>query len=200
MAAYGPILRPSTVSSSAPIDPSPDHPSPARRSLNEFGFTWVFGVPSTPKVALVRVLKNLCYFREYYTLIVWLILFVSLVPKRHESLIFLVALTAVAYLYNLLTRAIHDSVVSHKVIDPRLVLALIGIIVIVELVITKAIVHLLVSLAIGVPIILVHAILRVSNDIVGNQETFEVGELVSLVGRAATSNQTRRLYSSLILY
>ncbi|GLT73416.1 hypothetical protein SLA2020_452770 [Shorea laevis] len=68
------------------------------------------------------------------------------------------------------------------VIDRRLVLALLAIVTAVELILTRAAIHLGVTLACGIPIILVHAILRVTDDLFVGEEACAAGELVPLVG------------------
>ncbi|XP_030967440.1 uncharacterized protein LOC115987964 isoform X2 [Quercus lobata] len=68
-----------------------------------------------------------------------------------------------------------------RIIDKRLVLTLLAIGTAVELILTRAAIHLLVSLACGIPIVLVHAVLRVSDDLFVGEEACAAGELVPLV-------------------
>ncbi|XP_058086499.1 PRA1 family protein F4-like [Magnolia sinica] len=183
MAIYGTVQRPSTLASSAFTEPARPRPGSDRRVPSGFSLLRSFNIPSSAEAAAVRIIRNLGYFRVLYILLLWSILFMSLVPRRRVSLIFLVATTAVSCLYLLLLQAVPDSVVLHKIIDRRLVLALLMIVTIVELVLTCATIHLLVSLAIGVPIILVHAVLRSQDDLFVNEQASAAGELVPLVDK-----------------
>lgn len=183
MASYGTIQRPSTLPNPASFKPSqpPSTSTHTHKNMTHFNPLQYFNIPSSPEAAAIRIVRNLRYFRIYYTLLVWLILFVSLIPRRRLSLILLVATTAVGCFYLLLLRAIPDSVILHRIIDPRLVVALLGIVTVVELVLTRATIHLLVSLAVGVLIILVHAVLRMGDDLYVTEEAMAVGELLPLV-------------------
>ncbi|XP_010246106.1 PREDICTED: PRA1 family protein F3-like [Nelumbo nucifera] len=185
MANYGTIHRLSKTSSSI------DHAQVkvddlSRKAPKELVLLRYMAIPSSPEAAAVRIIRNLGYFWVYYTLIIWVILLVSLVPRRRLSLIFLVVMTVVTCFYLLLLRAFPSSIILHnKFIDRRLVLALIAIITVVELILTRAAIHLLVSLAIGIPIILVHAVLRVGDDLFVSEEASAGGELVPLLSRTA---------------
>lgn len=182
MASYGTMQRPATSSTATlKADQPDDSKDSTRKRLNDFKLLCPFNIPLSPEAAAVRIIRNLGDFGLYYTLFVWIILFISLVPKRKVSLIFLVAMTVVACLYLLLLRALPNSVVLHRVIDKWLVLALLAIVTGVELILTRAAIHLLITLACGIPIILVHAVLRVRVDLFVGEEACAAGELVPLV-------------------
>lgn len=185
MASYGTIQRPSPLPSAVlhpPFQP-PSTSTHTHKNMTHFNLLQYFNIPSSPEAAAVRLVRNLRYFHVYYTLLVWLILFVSLIPRRHLSLILLVVMTIVGSFYLLLLRAIPDSVILHRIIDPKLVLASLGLVTVVELVITRATIHLLVSLAVGGFIILVHALLHMGDDLYVTKEAMAVGELLPLVNK-----------------
>jgi len=184
MASYGTNYRPiaSSTTSASKADQPDESKDSTRKNRNNFKLLCPYNIPLTPEAAAVRIIRNLRYFGLYYILFVWIILFISLVPKRKVSLIFLVAMTVVTCFYLILLRALPNSVVLHQVIDRRLVLALLAIVTVVELILTRAAIHLGVTLACGIPIILVHAILRVTDDLFVGEEACAAGELVPLVG------------------
>ncbi|KAF2322102.1 hypothetical protein GH714_006652 [Hevea brasiliensis] len=87
-----------------------------------------------------------------------------LIPKRKVSLILLVIMTYVGSLFLLLLRAVPSSNIVHKILDKRVVLSVIVVASMFELVLTHAGIHLLVSLAGSLPVVLVHAVLWVRED------------------------------------
>lgn len=138
-------------------------------------------VPPTPEAASLRVTRNLGRFAWYYVSLIWISLFISLVPCRKVSLIYFVSTTAATCVYLLLLRAYPKSVVLHKILDKRLVLSLLAIAAVVELILTEAAVHLCVTLACGAPIILLHAVLLAAEDFYVVEEGSVAGESVPLI-------------------
>uniref|UniRef100_A0A5B7BZ06 PRA1 family protein n=1 Tax=Davidia involucrata TaxID=16924 RepID=A0A5B7BZ06_DAVIN len=185
MASYGTIHRPHLTSAS--LTSQTDDES-KRKNRNNFKLICPFNIPSSPETAAVRIIRNLGSFGLYYTLFVWVILFITLIPKRKVSLIFLVAMTVVTSLYLLLLRLLPNSVVLHRIIDKRLVLALLAIVTAVELILTRAAIHLFVTLAAATPVILVHAVVRVRDDLFVDEEACAAGELVPLVYKKKSSD------------
>lgn len=116
----------------------------------------------------------------YYSIFVWTVLFITLIPRRKVSLILLVAMTEVTFLYFLLLRALPSSVVLHKIIGKRVVLFLLFMITSVELIVTGAFVHLFVTLSATIPIVILHAVLSKRDDVFVNEGRGD-GELVRLV-------------------
>ncbi|XP_059440154.1 PRA1 family protein F3-like [Corylus avellana] len=191
MASYGTMHRPTASSSTSPSkgDRPDDSKDSTRKKRNDFKLLCPFNVPLSPEAAAVRIIRNLGYFGLYYTIFVWIILFISLVPKRKVSLIFLVAMTLVTCFYLILLRALPNSVgLLDKVIDKRLVLAFLAAVTAAELILTRAGIHLCVTLACGIPIILVHAVLRVTDDLFVGEETCAAGELVPLVSMKSSGD------------
>jgi len=186
MTSYGTntIHRPPPATTSPPLSVDAQHDdskSSARRNRNNFKLICPFNLPPTAEAAAVRIIRNLSYFGLYYVIFMWVILFIALLPKRKVSLIFLVAMTVVTCLYLLLLRLLPDSVVLHKVIDKRLVFALIVIVTTVEMVLTRAAIHFFVTVGAATPVVMVHAVLRVRDDLFATEEDCAAGELVPLV-------------------
>ncbi|XP_022635676.1 uncharacterized protein LOC106759622 isoform X2 [Vigna radiata var. radiata] len=85
----------------------------------DFKIYWPFNMPLTSEAAALRVIRNLENLGLYYTLFVWIILFIVLIPHLFAA--------------------------------------------IVQLILTEAGIHLAVTLACAVPLVLVHAVLWVSH-------------------------------------
>lgn len=163
-----------------------DSKASTRKNRNNFKLICPFNLPPTPEAAAVRIIRNLSYFGLYYVLFMWVILFIALLPKRKVSLVFLVVMTVVTCLYVLVLRLLPISVVLHKVIDKRLVFALIVIVTAVEMVLTRAAIHFFVTVAAATPVVMVHAVLRVRDDLFVNEENCAAGELVPLVHKSTS--------------
>ncbi|KAF5731600.1 hypothetical protein HS088_TW18G00281 [Tripterygium wilfordii] len=163
MANYGATQRPH-LNSTPPSDHDFDDSTGKQRK--EFRFVCPFNIPSTPEAAAIRIIKNLHHFGLYYSLFVWIVLFITLIPKRKVSLIYLVIMTYVTTVYVLLIRALPSASFLHKIIGRGVVLPLIGLGTMVELILTEAGLHLLICLAATMPIVLVHAVLWVRDDVV----------------------------------
>ncbi|KAF3445601.1 hypothetical protein FNV43_RR10777 [Rhamnella rubrinervis] len=182
MASYGTIQRPSTTSSSStpsvPTDQPYEPKDSALKRVGDFKLIFPFNIPTTPESAAVRIIKNLGSYGVYYTLFIWLILFISLIPRRKVSLIFLTAMSYVTCLCLLLLR---DCVVLQKIIDRRWLLPLLAVVTMVELVVTEAAIHLFVCLGCGIPVVLVHAVLlRPRDDVFVEEASGNVEVLVPL--------------------
>lgn len=133
------------------------------KMYHDFKIYCPFNIPLTSEAAGIRIIRNLRNLGLYYTLFVWIILFITLIPKRKLSLILLVIMTYVTTLYCLLLRACPNSVMLHRIIDKKFVLALLVFATVVQLVVTEAGIHLAVTIACVVPLVLVHAVLWVSH-------------------------------------
>ncbi|KAK4267938.1 hypothetical protein QN277_024656 [Acacia crassicarpa] len=165
MASFGTVQRIPT--SSSPPSSSADQPkepkAPHEKQFKDFNFYCPLNIPLTPEAAALRIIRNLGNLGLYYTLFVWIILFITLIPQRKVSLILLVIMSYVTTLYLLLLRAYPNSYVLHRVIDKRFVLALLAIATMVQLIITRAGIHLGVTLACAMPLVLLHAVLWISD-------------------------------------
>jgi hypothetical protein len=196
MAGHGTIQRPSTMSTpTTPTDPE-DSTGKNRDDFErpEFRLVCPFSIPSSPEAASLRIIRNLGHFALYYTHFVWIVLFIALIPERKVSLIFLVIMTYVASLYLLLLRALPPNFyLLDKIIDKSIVLGLIAVATMIELIATEAGLHLVITLAATVPIVLIHAVLWVREDFCVEERTGGGGggggdgELVPLVDDESTA-------------
>lgn len=160
MASPGPIQRPSVAAQASASMPQKDSSMASRKDHGySFNLTCPLGIPPTSEAAAIRVIKNLAFFGLYYMLFVYIVLFIALIPERKVSLVYLVATKEIAFLYLLLLRALPNSFVLHKMIDKRFGLFLFCIIAGVLMIVTKAGVHLLITLVSTIPAVLVHAAL-----------------------------------------
>lgn len=169
-------------SSSQPDQPKMSMSLDEGKIHREFAFLGLLAFPSSPEAAAARIIHNLGYFRLYYALFLWVIIFASLAPKRHISLILFFAVSAVTCFYLLVLRLIPTaSAVPYKTIDTRLVVALLQIVAAVALILTHAGIHLVVSLASGIPVVLLHAVLQVTDDYSVHEHVSATSEVVPLV-------------------
>ncbi|GMH17616.1 hypothetical protein Nepgr_019457 [Nepenthes gracilis] len=165
----------STTSPKAPADPPTNHTEDPRRTTSarrirvSFSIAWPFNLPSTPEEALARIASNFAYFKLYYAIFLWAVLFISLIPRRKLSLLFLVLMTNVTVMYLLLLKAMPNSNLL-KFIDRRAVLAVLAVATAVELILTGAGLHLLITLACTTSVMLGHAVLQVNNGLIVTEE------------------------------
>ena len=176
MANFGTTQRVPTSSTPSSTAESYEPKGPHEKHFRIF---CPFSIPLTSEAAAARIIRNLGNYGLYYTHFLWIILFITLIPQRKVSLILFVIMTYVTSLYFLLLRTWPNSVLLHRIIDKSFVLALIAIATAVQLVLTEAGIHLAVTLACSVPIVLVHAVLWVGLD------AFEVEEASSGAGERA---------------
>ncbi|KAI4356609.1 hypothetical protein L6164_000619 [Bauhinia variegata] len=165
MANFGTTQRIATSSTPSLSGDSLDEPKGHhQKPLNDIKFYCPCNIPLTSEGAAIRIIRNLANFGLFYTLFVWIILFITLIPQRKVSLILLVIMSYVTTLYLLLLRACPNSFLLHKIMDKRFVLPLLAIATAAQLIATEAGIHLGVTLACSVPIVLVHAVLWISED------------------------------------
>ncbi|KAM6542633.1 hypothetical protein CsatB_007080 [Cannabis sativa] len=176
MANYGTVQRPSTTSASPSLG-EPYNPKNSTRknlSVSDFKHLWPFNIPTTSESAAVRIIRNLGDFGLFYALFIWIGLFISLIPERKVSLIYLVIMTYITSVYLLVLRALPMSIDLNRFIDKKVVLFILAIVTMVELILTKAGLHLLATLGCGVPIILVHAVFTIRSELsVGGEDAVE---------------------------
>ncbi|KAJ8565548.1 hypothetical protein K7X08_008124 [Anisodus acutangulus] len=188
MASYGAAVQRSPATCANP--PSQTQPDESKQSPNleekkkpfSFQTTCQFNIPATDEAAAVRIIKNLGKFGLYYAEFVFIVLFIALIPQRKVSLVYLVAFKEVAILYLLLLRAVANSVLFRWLIvfDTRpVILPLLTIGTALALIFTDAGIHLLITLAATVSIIMAHAVLADSSLNEENNQEYE--PLVSTV-------------------
>lgn len=206
MASFGPVQRPSvtTQASDASLpqkDSSMASPQKDHRYSFSFNFNFVcpLSIPSSPEAAAIRIVKNLVSFGIYYLLFVYLVLFIALIPKRKVSLCYLVGVREIVSLYLLLLGALPKSFLLNKISYKSFVLFLLCIIACilatVAMILTKAGLHLLITVVSTTPVILVHATLwREDLKFVTSEEEDSADakeEMVSLIlGDAAAADES----------
>lgn len=154
------VQRPPSSAAAQPSESTADNnnePKNASKTPSGFTIMWPFNVPSTEEGAIARISNNFKSFGLCYAEFVFIVLFITLIPRRKVSLIYLVIMKEIAFLYVMLLRALPNSILLHKIIDKRFVFFILTIITGVELLLTRAAIHLLATLLSTIPIIFAHA-------------------------------------------
>ncbi|KAG4922580.1 PRA1 family protein F2 [Glycine max] len=195
MANFGTTQRtPNTTTTPSPPSLDPYEPKgPHEKLYTDFKIYWPFTMPLTSEAAAIRVIRNLEHLGLYYTLFVWIILFIVLIPHRKLSLIILVIMTYVIVIYCLVLRAYPKSIFLHRTIDKKFVLALLVFATFVQLILTEAGIQLAVTLACAVPFVLVHAVLWVSHHAFEIEDDSGTKELTPLVGHNGCACRAKAL-------
>ncbi|VFQ84294.1 unnamed protein product [Cuscuta campestris] len=151
---------PSSTSSSPPPQPGLQNPKEKdHQPPITFHVTIPFSLPVSPESAASRIIRNMGKFGLYYFEFVWIVLFIALVPQRKVSAIIMAATKEAAIAYLLLLRGVPASLVlARKILDRKLlVLGLLGVGTGAALVATHSGLHLLITLAATLPLVLAHA-------------------------------------------
>ncbi|KAI6692633.1 hypothetical protein NL676_020343 [Syzygium grande] len=151
-------------------------PFPTRRPWREFLDLSSFSLPYSPTDAASRVAKNLGHFRLNYAIVTLLAVFLGLLWHPVALMVFTAVLLAWYALYFSVDQPL---VVLGRSFDDRVVLAGLSFVTAIALVLTGVGLNVLISLAIGVFVIGLHAGFRNSEDLYVDEE--ESG-LFSVVG------------------
>ncbi|KAF9685170.1 hypothetical protein SADUNF_Sadunf03G0026600 [Salix dunnii] len=127
-----------------------------------------FNFPGKLSEAAARARTNIAYFTMNYALVVLVILFLSLLWHPISLIVFIVMGIAWVFLYFLRDEPL---VVLGHTIDDRVVLIVLGVLTIVFLLLTHVTMNVLISLLIGVVLILIHGVLRKTDDLLLDEET-----------------------------
>ncbi|XP_064952906.1 uncharacterized protein LOC135608797 isoform X2 [Musa acuminata AAA Group] len=166
MATYGGVLR----RSAAVVERARDSARRTRKALARFACPQAFAGPPDAEAAAVRAVRNLRSFRLHYALLLWVLLLASLFPRRRATMLFFMAASKAAFFYGVLLKAFPNSALLRQVLDRRLAAALVLAVVGVELVMTRAVPQFLLAMAIGLPVVLLHAVFRVRDDLTASSE------------------------------
>lgn len=107
-----------------------------------------------------------------YAIIVLVILFLSLIWHPISLIVFVVLMAVWLFLYFLRDEPL---VIFHRVIDDRVVLTVLSVLTLVLLLLTGATMNILVSVLVGIVVIVMHAVLRRTDDLFLDEEGAEAG-------------------------
>ncbi|KAF3785799.1 PRA1 family protein F2 [Nymphaea thermarum] len=138
-----------------------------RRPWREMVHLHALGIPSGFRDALARFRRNLGYFRVNYAIIVLIIVFLSLLWHPISLIVFLAMFVLWFFLYFFRDEPL---VIFGRTIDDRIILITLSIITIIVLLLTHVTLNVVVSLAIGLAIIVLHGVFRKTDDLFVHEE------------------------------
>ncbi|KAJ0677464.1 putative prenylated rab acceptor P [Helianthus annuus] len=121
-----------------------------------------FNFPHTISEATPRFKTNINYFRMNYAIIMLIILFLSLLWHPISLIVLGVLMAAWLFFYFLRDEPL---MVFNRVIDDGVVLTVLAVVTIVLLLFTDATQNILSSVVVGVAVVVVHAVLRRTDDL-----------------------------------
>ncbi|AES67874.1 putative prenylated rab acceptor PRA1 [Medicago truncatula] len=126
-----------------------------------------FNLPSNFHDAISRIKTNISFFQMNYAIILLIILFLSLLWHPISLIVFVVLIAAWLFLYFLRDEPI---VIFGRLISDRVILVLMLILTVGLLLLTGAILNILIAVAVGVVVILLHAAFRNTSDLFLDEE------------------------------
>ncbi|KAJ3689924.1 hypothetical protein LUZ61_019088 [Rhynchospora tenuis] len=138
-----------------------------------------FGFPSDAESGAVRVVRNIRTFKVHYAAILWMFLLASLFPHHRPSMLLLMASSKAILCYAVLLKAFPSSTILRRVLDRRLVAVVFIVVVVGELVATRAVESLKMAACVGFPVVGLHALLRIRDDLLIAEEADANGDEVA---------------------
>ncbi|KNA17550.1 hypothetical protein SOVF_079080 [Spinacia oleracea] len=150
----------SSLESTTPIkelaDDEPKSPTSKQNLVNiNISLSVPINIPSTQ-----RILRNWSTFLPFYMTFIWIVLLITLIPRREHSLFLLLVNTNLVVMYLLALRAFPSSVLLHRWIDKRIIYVSFAVATMFEMILSDAGLHLFFTLVGTVPVILIHAVLQ----------------------------------------
>lgn len=139
--------------------------------------------PSRFNDALARIKTNLGYFRVNYAIVVLLIVFLSLLWHPISLIVFIAMMAAWLILYFLRDEPLK---LFGRTIDDRWVLIVLSVLTLVFLLLTRVTANVLSALAIGVVVMLVHAVFRRTDDLFLDEEAVGKAAMYSAVASSSS--------------
>ncbi|KAI3814930.1 hypothetical protein L1987_14579 [Smallanthus sonchifolius] len=143
-----------------------------RRPWKEMFNLGSINFPHNVSEAFPRIKTNTGYFRMNYAIIILFILFLSLLWLPISLIVFVVLMAAWLFLYFLRDEPL---LIFHRVIDDGVVLTVLSIVTIVLLLLTDAMVNILLSILVGAVAVVVHGVLRKTDDLCIDEYDVEAG-------------------------
>ncbi|KAI7735773.1 hypothetical protein M8C21_000535 [Ambrosia artemisiifolia] len=128
--------------------------------------------PHSLSVAFSRIKTNVGYFRMNYVIIMLVILFLSLLFHPISLIVFVIMMAAWLFLYFLRDEPL---IIFHRTIGDRAVLVVLFVVTIVLLLLTDVTWNIVSSVLIGLFVVVVHAALRNTDDLV-DEDRVESGD------------------------
>ncbi|KAE7998564.1 hypothetical protein FH972_003098 [Carpinus fangiana] len=132
-----------------------------RRPWQEMIQPHALNLPTTFSQCFQRIKTNIALFRMNYAIVVLFILFLSLLWHPISLIVFIIMMFAWLFLYFLRDDPL---MVSGSMIDDRTVMAVLSVVTVIALFLTNAKSNIIVALAIGVVVLVVHGALRKTDD------------------------------------
>ncbi|KAF3647754.1 PRA1 family protein F2 [Capsicum annuum] len=138
-----------------------------RRPWKEMFNFHSFNLPSGFSDAISRIKTNFSYFQMNYAIVVLGIVFLSLLWHPISLIVFVVLIAVWLFLYFLRDEPL---MIFGRLISDRVVLIVLSIVTIGLLLVTGATSNILISLAVGVFVVLIHASIRKTDDLCMDEE------------------------------
>ncbi|CAI9766126.1 unnamed protein product [Fraxinus pennsylvanica] len=133
-----------------------------RRPWREMFKLHAFNIPKPYSDIVARIKTNAVYFQMNYAIIVLVIIFLSLLWHPISLIVFIAMMAVWLFLYFLRDEPL---VIFGRLITDWVVLIVLSIVTIVVLLLTRATTNILVALLVGVVVVLIHAIVRKTDDL-----------------------------------